>query len=353
MFGDKPQAIENMLSYRQGINNIELQWSLTENFGVKNGLKRDYTTKYSNNKWVHSDRDENFLIDNEGALATNRQVNTVVKQFDVIEDDKKRLLGIMNPLNVGIDSVASPYWREKTLIDQATNFTETNKDGIYTVKGIIGNDLEATWVIDSNKGWNAEKIFLTENGVKIHETNITLSKTDGVWFPVKCESKDRNGKTVAIFECNKVIVDELPDDLSYDDMGVDSGYVIEYVQRTDEFGQPMREIWDGEKTVDINVWNSPGYNRYYGPKTRQAKHIEQNKWEEYVMNFIKENSTSNKKQAIKTLITYEKLAGHELKNTETGDKESLNKLINNYEKNPKLKKMFEELKGKLEVLAKK
>jgi hypothetical protein len=130
---------------------------------------------------------------------------------------------------------------------------QTLSDGRIAVTAALQSGQKMTWVINPDKGWNAERVdFLDADDDLISTVDVTLESFNGVWFPrqaVTYEGKRRNFlAAVDVLPDSRINDPALPTDLTLTHLGADSGFAVrDWSKKMSD--RLATDVWDGQQMI--------------------------------------------------------------------------------------------------------
>lgn len=330
-----PAALIAVEKSRQRLSKGEVQWT----HRTWNGVSRHYTFRFANGDRLQIDRgnDEGASGYESDGTPVVRIVSELItrngekwssdspfkatrgRTYETLYDGLA--LDLAPNWSGPFDSVHDALWGSMPM-DNVPIFYESSRDGELHVvaarKHLNQQVYEQWWWIDPLKDWCPLKLQTRRNGVLTSETRITLSHSDGVWFPRKIERFRRSHKdlkevwlTVTIHSA-RFNESEMPDRLGPMDIGVDVGTTVVLP------GDSMPHRWDGRHAIPYHEFAAleregklrPGPRWLAAWEEYDRKNPQQsadpalnmiclkvfNPWQEYVTKFIHKNDLTEEQR---------------------------------------------------------
>lgn len=194
--------------------------------------------------WQH--RDDSIRARVSTAAKTVELMPRYERFFDM------RLLGL-DPFGADLDieSHARDYGINEVIYDSR------QEDNLIVVTAALPPSGKVYWWIDPNRDYAVVKTASEQDGRRILETEYSLEKIDGVWFPQQIDRyrMDSAGRRIkpAVesieFLATEFNRPEHPRHFSPTDIGIDTGVNVSYDDPTRKAG-----IWDGGAVISIDTY---------------------------------------------------------------------------------------------------
>ncbi|MBL8879503.1 MAG: hypothetical protein JNG88_10325 [Phycisphaerales bacterium] len=162
-----------------------------------------------------------------------------------------RFLGMHYQPETGLTQGVSCLWKPDTVyMPSSVKWSESERNGRFEVVAELGSGGRALWIIDPDRGWNAERIVAQFDSGTI-EVECDLIEQNGVWFPREVV-QSVNGERTQIFRITDRTLNapDAPVQFSVLDIGFEPGFNI-VPQNFRSTTRPEMLIWNGEAIVDV------------------------------------------------------------------------------------------------------
>lgn len=151
-------------------------------------------------------------------------------------------------------------------------WSEKVENGKYVATAELDRDI-IRWVIDPDRGWNAERIEVLDRAGKLtSEVRCRLRQFDGVWFPESVEHYHNGilGTRIVVSSAQFNRPDD-PVEFSPSDIRVEPGFNVVPQNFKTASGYPVL-IWDGQQALESDEWRELVRTgaRQYGPILAEA-----------------------------------------------------------------------------------
>jgi len=291
LVGPTPKAIQQMLSSRDGLGSGRLEWTRTS---VVTGapVRQHFRSRFAlNGDAVFENRGDDagwVFVDPATGEGTSRFPEIFLSNGDGFwsyMETSRRAVRFDRSLNP-----ASPAWpRESTGADESTallagriqdvrwlgihyglesmeqgdfriqnpgrvegvpyTWESKERDGKHVVRQIVAEGWTTEWVIDPQRGWNAESVVIrSPEGERLAETHCVLEKLGDRWFPtfVTCY---QSGILVDIVEVESGAFDADGGPAEFT-----PGEILEAGVQIVTRPSGERLVWDGNTTLNWPDW---------------------------------------------------------------------------------------------------
>ncbi len=138
-----------------------------------------------------------------------------------------------------------------TDLSKVVSYRETKNGSRWTVTADLGHDSQIVWEIDAARGWNPERIVLSQHGDETHVVHNALREFDGVWLPERTEYYlfGELSEVVRIRDA-RLNRDDDPAEFTGRDLGLEPGFNVGFKDATDG----RVRAWNGDAVVAWEDW---------------------------------------------------------------------------------------------------
>lgn len=279
-FAEKPDALRAMEEARRALPPADIVWTFVRRSGPVNRVERR-RNRYGQDSIlvgllgnddgvVTQDRDgfpqlaseKRYVRNNEycAEYTEGRPECYVTPSSGARAEAKERAVYFKDIRSLGLNV----SFLDDSRIDGAVeSFPDAGLSRRYSVEQrgvlhIVTAELESNeslvWEINSEKGWNAERIRLVRGGQIVYEAEIALERFGNVWFPSSYELfHGPQREPVYAVRVEEARFDpragEAP--LGLKDLRLEVGTQVRFFLGP---GEPERKVWDGENAIDVEAF---------------------------------------------------------------------------------------------------
>lgn len=273
---DKPDALRAMEEARRKLPPGDIVWTFVRQSGPRSRVERR-RNRYAKDSVlvellrndedvVRYDRDglpqwasEQRYVRNEDYCAefTEGRPECYVTPASGVRAQAKEREYFKDIRSLGLNA---SFLDDSRLDGAAENFPDAGLSRRYSVEQrgavhVVTAELESNeslvWEINSEKGWNAERIRLVRSGQIVYEAEILLERFGNVWFPSSYElfhGPQREPVYAVRVEEARFEPAAGEESLGLKELRLEVGTQVLYFFGA---GEPERKVWDGENAITV------------------------------------------------------------------------------------------------------